>query len=50
MYTGFSKDMSKGLIFGVKLPTGDYTAANFDRDTQIGTGSTDSSSAAFCAA
>jgi hypothetical protein len=41
MYTGFSKDMSKGLIFGVKLPTGNYTAANFDRDTQIGTGSTD---------
>ena len=41
MYTGFSKDMSKGLIFGVKLPTGNYTAPNFDRDTQIGTGSTD---------
>ena len=41
MYTGFSKDMSKGLIFGVKLPTGNYTAAGFDRDTQIGTGSTD---------
>ena len=41
MYTGFSKDMSKGLIFGVKLPTGDYTVPNFDRDTQIGTGSTD---------
>ena len=41
MYTGLSKDMSKGLIFGVKLPTGDYTVANFDRDTQIGTGSTD---------
>ena len=41
MYTGFSKDMSKGLIFGVKLPTGDYTAPGFDRDTQVGTGSTD---------
>ena len=41
MYTGLSKDMSKGLIFGVKLPTGNYTAPNFDRDTQIGTGSTD---------
>ena len=41
MYTGFSKDMSKGLIFGVKLPTGNYTVPNFDRDTQIGTGSTD---------
>jgi len=41
MYTGFSNDMSKGLIFGLKLPTGDYTAPGFDRDTQIGTGSTD---------
>ncbi len=41
MYTGFSKDMSKGLIFGVKLPTGNYTADGFDRDTQVGTGSTD---------
>lgn len=41
MYTGFSKDMSKGLIFGLKLPTGDYTAENFDRDTQVGSGSTD---------
>ncbi len=41
MYTGLSKDMSKGLIFGVKLPTGTYTTPNFDRDTQIGTGSTD---------
>jgi hypothetical protein len=41
MYTGFSDDMSLGLLFGVKLPTGDYTNPNFDRDTQIGTGSTD---------
>ncbi|HQT25205.1 MAG TPA: hypothetical protein PLK99_01235 [Burkholderiales bacterium] len=41
MYTGFSPDMSKGLIFGLKLPTGTYTAAGFDRDTQPGTGSTD---------
>ena len=41
MYTGLSKDMSKGLIFGVKLPTGSFAAPNFDRDTQIGTGSTD---------
>lgn len=40
-YTGFSADMSTGLIFGLKLPTGDFKAANFDRDTQIGTGSTD---------
>ena len=41
MYTGFSNDMSKGVMFGVKLPTGDWRAYGFDRDTQIGTGSTD---------
>ena len=41
VYTGFSDDMSTGLRFGVKLPTGDDTYPNFDRDTQIGTGSTD---------
>ena len=41
MYTGFSNDMSKGVIFGLKLPTGDWKAIGFDRDTQIGTGSTD---------
>ena len=41
MYTGFFKDMSTGLIFGVKLPTGTFTAPGLDRDTQIGTGSTD---------
>lgn len=41
MYTGFSHDMSSGITFGVKLPTGDYGNPKFDRDTQIGTGSTD---------
>ncbi len=41
MYTGFSDDMSTGLIFGLKLPTGTYTAPGFDRDTQPGTGTTD---------
>jgi hypothetical protein len=41
MYTGFSHDMSTGITFGVKLPTGDFGNPNFDRDTQIGTGSTD---------
>ncbi len=41
MYTGFSPDMSAGISFGLKLPTGDYKRPNFDRDTQIGTGSTD---------
>jgi len=41
MYTGFFKDMSTGIIFGLKLPSGTYTAPGLDRDTQIGTGSTD---------
>ena len=41
MYTGFFKDMSTGLIFGLKLPTGTYTSPGIDRDTQIGSGSTD---------
>ncbi len=41
LYTGFSADMSTGLEFGLKLPTGDYTFSGFDRDTEIGTGSTD---------
>ena len=36
MYTGFFKDMSTGVTFGLKLPTGIYTAYGFDRDTQIG--------------
>lgn len=41
IYTGFSADLSTGLTFGLKLPTGDSTYANFDPDTEIGTGSTD---------
>jgi hypothetical protein len=41
VYSGFSPDMSTGITFGFKLPTGDYKYANFDRDTEIGTGSTD---------
>jgi hypothetical protein len=41
MYTGFFQDMSTGITFGLKFPTGTYTAYGFDRDTQIGTGSTD---------
>jgi hypothetical protein len=40
-YTGFSEDMSTGIRFGVKLASGDFTYPNFDRDTSIGTGSTD---------
>lgn len=41
IYSGFSDDMSTGITFGLKLPTGDDNYAHFDRDTQIGTGSTD---------
>lgn len=41
MYTGFSEDMSTGIMFGLKLATGDYTYPNFDRDTSIGTGTID---------
>lgn len=41
LYTGLSPDMSSGLSFGVKLPTGDYTQDGFDRDTAIGAGATD---------
>ena len=41
MYTGFFNDMSTGAIFGLKLPTGPYTDPGFDRDTDIGSGSTD---------
>jgi hypothetical protein len=41
MYTGFFSDMSTGVMFGLKLPTGTYTATGIDRDTQIGSGSTD---------
>ena len=41
VYTGFSPDMSNGLIFGLKLPTATFTALGMDRDNQIGTGSTD---------
>jgi hypothetical protein len=40
MYTGFSDDMSTGLEFGLKLATGDYTYKGMDRDTSIGTGTT----------
>jgi hypothetical protein len=40
VYSGFSDDMSTGITFGLKLATGDFTYPNFDRDTSIGTGST----------
>ena len=45
IYTGFSEDMSSGVTFGAKLPTGSFshtmTLGGIDRDTQIGSGSTD---------
>lgn len=41
MYTGFAADLSTGIMFGLKLPTGTFTANGLDRDTQIGSGSTD---------
>jgi hypothetical protein len=45
IYTGFSPDMSTGIDFGFKLPTGDYTHndafGDVDRDSELGTGSTD---------
>jgi len=43
IYTGFFADSSAGVTFGLKLPTGSYSrfADVVDRDTQIGTGSTD---------
>lgn len=42
IYSGFFDDMSTGLIFGLKLPTGETKDVNFGRNTQIGTGSFDS--------
>ena len=43
IYTGFSEDLSSGVTFGLKLPTGSYTRDSdvVDRDTEIGSGSTD---------
>ena len=45
IYTGFSSDLSTGITFGLKLPTGSYTKedafGDIDRDTEIGSGSTD---------
>jgi hypothetical protein len=45
VYTGLEPDVSAGLTFGLKLPTGSYTNndafGDVDRDTQIGSGSTD---------
>jgi len=40
IYTGLSPDMSTGLTFGVKLPTGDHSYFD-DADSEISSGSTD---------
>ena len=40
-YSGLARDHTTGVTFGLKLPTGDFRYAGFDRDTEIGTGSTD---------
>ncbi len=45
MFTGFSEDLSIGVSLGLKLPTASHTQhsdlLDIDRDTQIGSGSTD---------
>jgi hypothetical protein len=43
LYTGFSADLSSGVSLGLKLPTGSFREDTdlVDRDTQIGSGSTD---------
>ena len=45
IYTGFSPDLSSGLDFGLRLPTGSFSHENayadVDRDSEIGSGSTD---------
>ncbi len=40
-YSGLFPDQNTGITFGVKLPSGDYNYPGFDRDTSIGSGSTD---------
>ena len=41
IYSGFFDDMSTGITFGLKLPTGQTNSKGFARNEQIGTGSTD---------
>jgi hypothetical protein len=47
MYTGLSEDMSTSLGAGIKLPTGPISQTLLDRDTQIGTGTTDALFSAY---
>ena len=39
IYSGLSDDMSTGITYGLKVPTGDYHWGGFDRDSAIGAGS-----------
>jgi hypothetical protein len=50
IYTGFFADQSAGVTFGLKLPTGDFNFDSdvVDRDSQLGTGSTDILLGGFC--
>ncbi|HXN84951.1 MAG TPA: hypothetical protein VN867_02720 [Candidatus Binataceae bacterium] len=41
MWTGLQEDMSTGFLGGFKVPSGNWHYPPWDRDTQIGTGSTD---------
>ncbi len=41
IYSGFFEDQSLGIELGVKLPSGEFKHRLADRDTQVGTGSTD---------
>jgi hypothetical protein len=45
LYNGFSPDLSSGVDFGLRLPTGNFTHndpwGDVDRDSEIGSGSTD---------
>jgi hypothetical protein len=41
IYDGLTDDMSTAIIAGVKLPTGDFKYPGLDRDTSLGSGSTD---------
>ncbi len=41
MWTGLQEDMSTGFLGGFKVPSGNWHYPKWDRDTQIGTGSTD---------
>lgn len=41
VHSGFFEDHSTGVTVGLKFASGDFSDPNFDRDTAIGSGSTD---------